>query len=75
MSAPDPAVTKARIAAEIGMVGVVLIWGMNFTIVKASVEHIPPMAFTAVRFLVASLALILLVKIIERDKPISSSNF
>ena len=52
------------------MLGVVLIWGTNFTIVKASVQHIPPLAFTAVRFLLATGVLLVLVRILEPDAEI-----
>lgn len=32
----------------------VLIWGGNFTVVKAALQHVPPLAFNALRLLVAS---------------------
>jgi drug/metabolite transporter (DMT)-like permease len=57
------------------MVGVVLIWGTNFSITKASIAHIPPLAFTAVRFLLATLALLLLLRIIEPDKKTPPGSF
>lgn len=57
--------------AEIGMVLVVLIWGANFTITKASFDSIPPLAFTAIRFAVATIALLLLLRFLEPRRRIS----
>jgi drug/metabolite transporter (DMT)-like permease len=45
-------------ATDLGMLLVVVIWGANFAIVKASLAQIPPLAFTALRFGVASLLLL-----------------
>lgn len=43
---------------DFGMLLVVLIWGANFAIVKASLTQIAPLAFTALRFGLASLLLL-----------------
>ncbi|MFL6230241.1 MAG: DMT family transporter [Pyrinomonadaceae bacterium] len=45
-------------ATDLGMLLVVVIWGANFAIVKASLAQIPPLAFTALRFGVASVLLL-----------------
>lgn len=44
------------------MLLVTLIWGANFSISKYGVEHIPPLAFSAVRFSVASILLLLIAR-------------
>ncbi|MDQ2987031.1 MAG: DMT family transporter [Armatimonadota bacterium] len=75
MSAPDSADSRHRASAELGMIGVVLIWGTNFTITKASLAYIPPLAFTAVRFVLATLALMVLIRILEPGQKISSATF
>ena len=75
MSAPDPAAHKARTSAEIGMVLVVLIWGANFTITKASLEYLPPLGFTALRFTLASVALLLMLRVLERGVAISKTTW
>jgi drug/metabolite transporter (DMT)-like permease len=46
---------------DIGMLFVVVIWGANFAIVKASLAQIPPLAFTALRFGVAAILLTLII--------------
>jgi drug/metabolite transporter (DMT)-like permease len=75
MSSPVSAERRSRLSAELGMLGVVLIWGTNFTITKASLAYIPPLAFTAVRFLLASVALLLLVRAVEPRAELSGKDF
>jgi drug/metabolite transporter (DMT)-like permease len=60
-----PPADRSQIAAEMGMLGVVLIWGANFSITKVSIGQIPPLAFTALRFLIATAALFILVRLFE----------
>lgn len=43
------------------MLLVVLVWGANFAVVKASLTEFPPLAFTALRFTAAALLLALIV--------------
>ncbi len=43
------------------MLVVVLIWGINFVVVKAVFSQIPPLAFTALRFVVTSITFALLL--------------
>ena len=49
--APDAA---ARRAAAIALLAVVVIWGFNFTVSKWALQELPPLAFTAMRFALAS---------------------
>jgi drug/metabolite transporter (DMT)-like permease len=49
--APDAA---ARRAAAIALLAVVVIWGFNFTVSKWALQELPPLAFTALRFALAS---------------------
>lgn len=43
-------------AADLGLVLVALIWGLNFAIVKGALAEIEPLAFNALRFLLAGAA-------------------
>ena len=52
-------------AADLGMLLVVLIWGINFSVTKAAFRSFPPLAFTAVRFVLASGLLLLLTRRLE----------
>lgn len=56
------------------MLIVVLIWGINFVVVKAAFSQIPPLAFTALRFLITSLTFaLILVSRHELRRPPSGS--
>jgi drug/metabolite transporter (DMT)-like permease len=52
------------------MFAVVLIWGLNFSVTKGAFATFPPLAFTAVRFAIASVVLVLLVRRLEGDVPL-----
>jgi len=44
---------------DLGLLVMALIWGVNFPIIKACLDEIPPLAFNALRFPLASLAVFL----------------
>jgi drug/metabolite transporter (DMT)-like permease len=48
---------RARRRAELGLVLLTLIWGVNFAVVKVALETFEPLAFNALRFPVAALIL------------------
>ena len=48
-------------AAYSQLLTVVVIWGLNFTVSKWSLREIPPLAFTALRFVLASVLLLALL--------------
>jgi drug/metabolite transporter (DMT)-like permease len=52
------------------MLLVVLIWGVNFTVTKGAFARFPPLAFTGVRFTLASLLLIPLLRRLEGREPL-----
>lgn len=45
-----------------GLVVLAVIWGVNFPLIKAALEVVPPLAFNALRFPLAALALLVLVR-------------
>ncbi len=47
---------------DLGLVGVALIWGLNFTVVKAALQEIEPLAFNALRFPCAAITLWTLIR-------------
>jgi drug/metabolite transporter (DMT)-like permease len=47
------------------MLLVCLIWGLNFSVTKLALAQIPPLPFTAVRFIISSLLLWLILRIAE----------
>jgi drug/metabolite transporter (DMT)-like permease len=52
------------------MLLVVLIWGVNFTVTKGAFARFPPLAFTGVRFALASVLLVPLVRRLEGQAPL-----
>jgi drug/metabolite transporter (DMT)-like permease len=50
-------------AADLLMISVTLIWGLNFSIMKHAYDHFHPLAFTTVRFIVATLTLAVILKL------------
>src|SRR3954464_2518772 len=52
-------------AQDLGMLLVCLIWGLNFSVTKFALVEIPPLPFTAVRFVAASLLLWVILRLIE----------
>jgi drug/metabolite transporter (DMT)-like permease len=61
---------RSATAADLGMLLVALIWGVNFSVTKGAFDTIPPFAFTAVRFALASLFLVPLVRRLEGVEPL-----
>ena len=49
------------------MLVVCLIWGLNFSFTKFALDQIPPLPFTAIRFVLASLLLALVLRATEGD--------
>lgn len=47
---------------DLGLILTATIWGLNFTVVKAALEEIEPLAFNALRFSCAAVAVWLLVR-------------
>ncbi len=53
---------RDRRLAEAGVLLTVLIWSANFVVVKAAIGDLGPLTFTAIRYVVASVTLFLLVR-------------
>jgi drug/metabolite transporter (DMT)-like permease len=52
------------------MLLVALIWGINFSVTKGAFPTFPPLAFTAVRFVLASGLLLVLTRRLEGSEPL-----
>lgn len=62
---PDRAGASNRLgldANDLGLLGVVVIWGVNLTVVKLALREMLPLAFNGVRFALASITLLVLLK-------------
>ncbi len=56
------------------MILVVLIWGTNFSMAKIALAQIPPTAFAAIRFIIASVMLWSLLRVREGAIPLPRGN-
>ncbi|MBC7262253.1 MAG: DMT family transporter, partial [Chloroflexi bacterium] len=56
---------------DVALLAMVVIWGVNFTVVKTALEEMTPMAFNALRFAGASVLILFLAWLIERDLTIA----
>ncbi len=70
--ASTPPLTSTQDAARFGAIDValllmVLIWGVNAVVVKATYTQIPPMAFMTLRFLLAGSLLLMVAFSVERS--------
>lgn len=53
---------RDRRLAELGVLGVMVLWGGNFIVVKSAVAVLPPVGFTFLRFVLASITLLALLR-------------
>jgi drug/metabolite transporter (DMT)-like permease len=58
---------RAPIAVDLALLGMAFIWGINFTVVKAALAELSPLAFNALRFSIASLLTLAALWLVERD--------
>lgn len=54
--------SAAYVLANVGLLLMVVIWALNFSVAKATLAVVPPLAFNALRFPLASLAVFLVLK-------------
>lgn len=64
-----------RPSADLSMLLVCVIWGINFSVMKQAIAEVPPLAFTAVRFTAASLLLWLVVRLREGPLDLPPGTF
>jgi drug/metabolite transporter (DMT)-like permease len=63
---PEPRSRRGLAAADLGMLVVCLIWGLNFGVTKLALADIPPLPFTAIRFVGSSVLLWIILRIVEQ---------
>src|SRR5205823_6037405 len=61
LSARQVAVRERRLA-EVAVLGVMVLWAANFIVVKTAVAVLPPVGFTFLRFSLASITLLVLLR-------------
>src|SRR5918994_2732395 len=56
---------RALTSQDAGMLLVCLIWGMNFSVTKSAFDQLAPLPFTAIRFVVSSALLWIIIRVTE----------
>lgn len=71
--------TREQIIANLLMIVVILLWGISFISIKIAVTEIPPITMAFIRFAIASLLLMIILrrveprtKVVKRDIPLLS---
>ena len=59
---PSQNETGSTRGTEAGLILLAVIWGVNFPLIKIALEVVPPLAFNALRFPMAAVALLLLLR-------------
>ncbi len=59
--AADPKPPHLR--TDLALLGMSLIWGVNFSVIKIALREFEPLAFNALRFVLASLTLFLFLRV------------
>jgi len=57
-----PSTPRERLVAELAVLLVVLCWAANFVVVKAAISDLPPLVFTGLRYVLASVSLLMLLR-------------
>lgn len=61
-----PADGRRRLSVhDLGMLLVCIIWGFNFSVTKSAFDQLAPLPFTAIRFVISSLLLVLVLRLVE----------
>ncbi len=60
--------------ADLLLLGVAVIWGVNFSVVKMALSEMPPLSFNGLRFILASFAILILLRAIESDVKVDKSD-
>ena len=56
-------------STDIGLLSLALIWGINFSVIKVGLAELHPLGFNALRFPLAALVLLLLLRLRPGDHP------
>jgi drug/metabolite transporter (DMT)-like permease len=54
---------RPKLLSDVLLIIVTVVWGMNFAVMKAAYVYFDPLAFTALRFIVAASALLIIFKL------------
>ena len=67
-------VDRKRYVTDLLLLSVVIIWGMNFSVMKLMYEYFHPISFNAVRFIICSITMFLILKLRGENIAIQRSD-
>lgn len=72
---PPKSPAARRLSPEAGLLLVVLLWAGNFTAAKIAFTQLDPLAFTAIRFAIGSVAIWIVARMVEGRVPLPRGAF
>ncbi|MFN8475108.1 MAG: DMT family transporter [Anaerolineae bacterium] len=75
MPVAEPRVGTRFSRLDVAMLGVVLIWGLNFVALKVGLSEINTLAFAGIRFAIATLTMVVLVRITRENLRVQKGDF
>ena len=60
---------------DLMMLGLVVVWGANYALVKSALAQVSPRAFNALRFTGAAVVILFLTWVVERDLSVRRSDW
>ena len=66
--------TKNVLKANLAMVAVIIIWGISYVSIKATLSEIPPITMALIRFMTASLILGMIIRKVEPKAKLDKSD-
>ncbi|EGW41572.1 DMT family transporter [Desulfosporosinus sp. OT] len=66
--------TKNVLKANLAMVAVIIIWGISYVSIKATLIEIPPITMALIRFMIASLILGMIIRRVEPKAKLDKSD-
>ncbi|MCS7095686.1 MAG: DMT family transporter [Candidatus Bathyarchaeota archaeon] len=65
---------QKNLQVDLMLIGMSFIWGLNFTVIKSTLNYFSPMVFNAIRFTAASLLLLAILKLKEKSIKIDGKD-
>ncbi len=71
MTISSPASRRAFGLGDILVLATVVLWGASFTVIKSAYDEVTPLAFASVRFIIASLGMLLIMAVLRQSLAIA----
>ena len=64
-----------NLLAHLAMPTIVILWGVSFVIIKVALKEVPPITLALLRFLIATMILLTILKILEPSSKLRKADF